>query len=83
MANPLNIHLSGRLAKLVTRAYHLYALPSAANRVAVLFTYLSELFFARPVVSLGVAPSSIARFSASEEFASPTASDTGDYHPGE
>ncbi|BBX20798.1 dehydrogenase [Mycolicibacter terrae] len=71
VANPLNIHLSGRLAKLVTRAYHLYAIPSAANRLAVLIAYLTELWFARPLVSLGVAPSSIARFSASEEFSGP------------
>ncbi len=71
VANPLNIHLSGLLAKLVTRAYHLYAIPSAANRLAVLIAYLTELLFARPLVSLGVAPSSIARFSASEEFSGP------------
>ncbi|MDF1910495.1 hypothetical protein PXH80_33920, partial [Mycolicibacterium smegmatis] len=35
VANPLNIPLSGFLAKLVTRAYHLYAIPRNANRWAV------------------------------------------------
>jgi NADH dehydrogenase len=69
VANPLNVHMSGVLAKLVTRGYHLYAIPSAANRWAVFTAYLTALLFPRPLVSLGVAPSSIARFSVSEEFA--------------
>lgn len=73
VANPLNIHLSGLPAKLVARAYHLYAIPSAANRWAVLTAYLTELVFPRPMVSLGVAPASIARFSVSEEFSPPIA----------
>jgi NADH dehydrogenase len=34
-ATPLGIHLRGRLAKLVTRGYHLYALPTASRRVRV------------------------------------------------
>ncbi|OBK16184.1 NAD(P)/FAD-dependent oxidoreductase [Mycobacterium asiaticum] len=71
VANPLNVHLSGLAAKAVTRGYHLYAIPSPANRWAVLTAYLTAVVFPRPVVSLGVAPSSIARFSASEEFAPP------------
>jgi NADH dehydrogenase len=73
VANPLNIHMSGLPAKLVTRGYHLYAIPSAANRWAVLTAYLTELVFPRPMVSLGVAPASIARFSVSEEFSPPRA----------
>ncbi|CAM3134826.1 NADH dehydrogenase [Mycobacterium intermedium] len=71
VANPLNVHMSGLPAKLVTRGYHLYAIPSAANRWAVFTAYLTALLFPRPLVSLGVAPSSIARFSVSEEFAPP------------
>lgn len=34
-ATPLGIHLRGRLAKVVTRGYHLYALPTASRRVRV------------------------------------------------
>jgi NADH dehydrogenase len=34
-ATPLGIHLRGRLAKFVTRGYHLYALPTASRRVRV------------------------------------------------
>ena len=68
VANPLNIHLSGLPAKLVTRLYHLYAIPRNANRWAVALAYLTELVFARPFVSIGLAHSSLAEFSASEEF---------------
>lgn len=35
-AVPLGLRLHGRLAKLVTRAYHLYALPSGRRRIRVL-----------------------------------------------
>ncbi len=34
-ATPLGIHLRGRLAKLVARGYHLYALPTASRRIRV------------------------------------------------
>jgi NADH:ubiquinone reductase (H+-translocating) len=68
VADPLNIHLSGFAAKLVTRLYHLYAIPRNANRWAVALGYLTNLLFARPLVSIGFAQSSLARFSASEEF---------------
>lgn len=68
VANPLNIHLSGVAAKLVTRLYHLYAIPRNANRWAVALGYVTNTLFARPLVSIGLAQSSLARFSASEEF---------------
>ena len=68
VANPLNIQLSGFVAKLVTRLYHLYAIPRNANRWAVALGYLTNTLFARPLVSIGLAQSSLARFSASEEF---------------
>ena len=35
-AVPLGLRLRGRLAKLVTRGYHLYALPSGRRRLRVL-----------------------------------------------
>ena len=34
-ATPLGLHLRGRLAKLVTRGYHLYALPTVKRRIRV------------------------------------------------
>jgi NADH:ubiquinone reductase (H+-translocating) len=68
VANPLNVQLSGHLAKAVTRGYHLYAIPRAGNRWAVGMAYLADLMFSRQLVSLGLAPSSIARFAASETF---------------
>jgi NADH dehydrogenase len=71
VANPLNIHLSGFAAKIVTRAYHLYAIPRNANRWAVALGYVTELLFTRPLVSIGLAQSALARFSASEEFIAP------------
>ena len=70
VANPLNIQLSGFAAKLVTRLYHLYAIPRNANRWAVALGYVTNTLFARPLVSIGLAQSSLARFSASEEFMS-------------
>lgn len=68
VANPFNIHLSGLAAKVVTRLYHLYAIPRNANRWAVALGYLTDLLFARPLVSIGLAQSRPAQFSASEEF---------------
>lgn len=68
VANPLNIPLSGFAAKLVTRLYHLYAIPRNANRWAVALGYLTNILFTRPLVSIGLAQPAVARFSASEEF---------------
>src|SRR5262249_59111205 len=70
-ANPLNIHLSGFPAKAVTRAYHLYAIPRFVNRWAVSLAYLTDLFFDRSVVSMGLASEEDARFYASEGIPMP------------
>ena len=53
-ANPLGIPLSGLPARVVTRAYHLYALPTYRARTAAdwLFTALTD----RPPVHLGLVP---------------------------
>ncbi|MDV6241575.1 NAD(P)/FAD-dependent oxidoreductase [Rhodococcus opacus] len=66
VANPLGIQLSGFLAKVVTRAYHLYAMPNAANRWAVALAYLTDLLFPRPLVSIGLVTDSESRFAAGE-----------------
>ncbi len=73
VANPLNIALTGFPAKVVTRAYHLYAIPRAVNRWAVGLAYLTDLMFPRTVVSMGLSTSEDAQFSASEGIPMPKA----------
>ncbi len=65
VANPLNVQLSGYPAKFVTRAYHLYAMPRFVNRWAVALAYLTDVLFARTVVSMGLSSQEDAQFSAS------------------
>jgi NADH dehydrogenase len=66
VANPLKVSLSGYPAKVVTRAYHLHAIPRVVNRWAVAMSYLTDAVFDRSVVSVGLANPDTARFSASE-----------------
>jgi NADH dehydrogenase len=73
VANPLNVHLSGYPAKLVTRSYHLYAIPRFVNRWAVSLAYLTDIFFDRTVVSMGLSTQSDAEFSTSEGIPLPKA----------
>jgi NADH:ubiquinone reductase (H+-translocating) len=42
VARPLGVPLSGPLAKVVTRGYHLYALPAGSNRVRVAADWLFQ-----------------------------------------
>lgn len=71
VANPLNIQLSGFPAKVVTRAYHVYAIPRFVNRWAVALAYLTDLAFDRSVVSFGLSSQEDAQFSASEGIPMP------------
>ncbi|UXA17986.1 NAD(P)/FAD-dependent oxidoreductase [Mycobacterium sp. SMC-4] len=73
VANPLNIQLSGRPAKFVTRAYHLLAIPRFVNRWAVSLAYLTDAVFDRSVVSMGLSTSEDANFAASEGIPLPKA----------
>jgi len=73
VANPLNIQLSGFAAKFVTRAYHLQAIPRFVNRWAVSLAYLTDVFFDRSVVSMGLSTQDDARFSTSEGIPLPKA----------
>ncbi len=57
---------------MVTRAYHLYAMPNAANRWAVAFAYLTDLIFPRPLVSIGLVTDSESRFAAGVEIGAQT-----------
>jgi NADH dehydrogenase len=66
VANPLNIQVSGLPAKVVTRAYHLYAIPRGVNRWAVGLAYFTDLIFPRTLVSMGLASQEDAKFSTSE-----------------
>lgn len=66
VANPLNVHLTGLPAKIVTRAYHLYAIPRFVNRWAVSLAYLTDAIFDRSVVSMGLSTHEDANFSTSE-----------------
>jgi NADH dehydrogenase len=72
VANPLGVHLSGLPAKVVTRGYHLYAIPRLVNRWAVSLAYLTDLFFPRTLVSMGLSTQSDAEFSTSEGIPLPT-----------
>jgi NADH dehydrogenase len=71
VANPLNIQLSGFPAKAVTRGYHLLAIPRFVNRWAVSLAYLTDVFFDRSVVSMGLSTREDAQFSASEGIPMP------------
>ncbi|MFI6323788.1 NAD(P)/FAD-dependent oxidoreductase [Nonomuraea sp. NPDC050556] len=51
-ADPLGIPMSGVLAKVVTRAYHLYAMPG--NRVRVAVDWALDALLPRQVVRLGL-----------------------------
>jgi NADH dehydrogenase len=66
VANPLGVHLSGFPAKLITRAYHLYAIPRFLNRWAVSLAYLTDALFDRSLVSMGLSTQSDAEFATSE-----------------
>jgi NADH dehydrogenase len=74
VANPLNVHLSGLPAKVVTRAYHLYAIPRPVNRWAVSLAYLTDALFDRSVVSIGLSSEEDAQFAASEGIPMPKTS---------
>jgi NADH:ubiquinone reductase (H+-translocating) len=73
VANPLNVQLSGYAAKAVTRGYHLMAMPRFVNRWAVALAYLTDVFFDRSVVSMGLASEEDAQFHASEGIPMPKA----------
>ena len=53
-AKPLGVAMSGIAAKAVTRAYHLYALPSTPQRLRVGLDWALDAFLSRPLVQLGL-----------------------------
>ncbi|MBX6389358.1 MAG: FAD-dependent oxidoreductase [Frankia sp.] len=56
VANPLGVPLAGRLAALVTRGYHLVALPTAANRARVATDWLLDAVLPEEITELGQPP---------------------------
>jgi NADH dehydrogenase len=57
VARPLGIPLTGVTAKIVTKAYHLYALPAAGNRLRVGADWLVNLASPPIAAQLGAVPS--------------------------
>ena len=55
VANPLHVPISGPLASVITRGYHLYAMP--ANRLRVATDWLNDIIEHRQFVQLGLIPS--------------------------
>jgi NADH dehydrogenase len=72
VARPLGIPLTGPLAKVVTRAYHLYALPAAANRVRVAADWLWQTVLPPESTQLSVVRPEDARMAVAQ-LAGPTA----------
>jgi NADH dehydrogenase len=64
VADPLHIPLSGVTAKILTRAYHLYALP--ANRLRVATDWFNDIIEHRQFVQLGLIPSEYSGLTAAE-----------------
>ncbi|BEP12611.1 hypothetical protein acdb102_09220 [Acidothermaceae bacterium B102] len=66
VARPLGIPLTGVVAKLVTKAYHLYAIPAMPNRLRVGLDWVVNSF-SRPVAAqLGLVSASAARLDSAE-----------------
>jgi NADH dehydrogenase len=64
-ANPLGIPLSGVPAKVVTRGYHLLAIP--ANRVRIASDWLLDTVLSRQMVQLGLIPGAAVRLAATAD----------------
>ena len=64
VANPLHIPVSGPLAAIITRGYHLYALP--ANRMRVATDWFNDIIEHRQFVQLGLIPAEYSGLTAAE-----------------
>lgn len=60
VAKPLGLPLTGLLAKIVTKGYHLVAIPHHANRLRVAADWLVNLFSRPTATQLGLVPGSSA-----------------------
>jgi len=66
VAKPLGVPLTGPLAKVVTRGYHLYALPAMANRVRVAADWLWQTVLPPESTQLSVVRPEDARLDAAQ-----------------
>ncbi|PZA19242.1 NAD(P)/FAD-dependent oxidoreductase, partial [Modestobacter versicolor] len=66
VAKPLGVPLTGPLAKFVTRAYHLYALPAMANRLRVATDWLWQAVLPPESTQLDVVRPEDARLAAAQ-----------------
>jgi NADH dehydrogenase len=66
VARPLGVPLTGPLAKVVTRGYHLFALPAAANRVRVAADWLWQAILPPESTQLSVVRMEDARIAAAQ-----------------
>ena len=66
MARPLGVPLTGPLAKVVTRGYHLYALPAASNRVRVAADWLWQAILPPESTQLSVVRTEDARIAVAQ-----------------
>jgi NADH dehydrogenase len=74
VAKPLGVGLTGLPAKIVTKAYHLYALPAAGNRLRVAASWATNLV-SRPIVAqLGIVDRATASLSAEGKAPVPASS---------
>ncbi|HMA46174.1 MAG TPA: FAD-dependent oxidoreductase [Frankiaceae bacterium] len=64
VADPLHVPVTGALAKILTRSYHLYALPG--NRLRVATDWFNDIVEHRQFVQLGLVPEPAARLAAAE-----------------
>lgn len=68
VANPLGVQLAGRPAKVLTRGYHLAALPHTPNRFAAAAGFLRDAVADRPLSLLGLVSAEQASFRSSEDI---------------
>jgi NADH dehydrogenase len=66
VARPLGIRLTGPVAKLVTRGYHLYALPAMSNRVRVALDWAFQSLLPPDETQLSVVREDDARLAAAQ-----------------
>ena len=66
VARPLGVPLTGPLAKVVTRGYHLFALPAASNRVRVAADWLWQAILPPESTQLSVVRTEDARIAVAQ-----------------
>jgi NADH:ubiquinone reductase (H+-translocating) len=69
VARPLGVRLTGPLAKLVTRGYHLYALPAMSNRIRVALDWAFQTLLPPDETQLSVVREEDARLASAQATA--------------